>query len=150
MGNISILVVDDEESILVSLKSILSNENYKVSISTSGSKALEMLQKEHFDVILSDIMMDDINGIELLKRSKENFPEIVFLLMTGFAHLETAIEAVRLGASDYIVKPCSKKAILSSIAHCLENNTKTKIKDKKRGFFITFLNIEYKKFEYPA
>lgn len=126
MGNISILVVDDEESILVSLKSILSNENYKVSISTSGSKALEMLQKEHFDVILSDIMMDDINGIELLKRSKENFPEIVFLLMTGYAHLETAIEAVRLGASDYIVKPCSKKAILSSIAHCLENNTKTK------------------------
>jgi len=130
MQKISILIVDDEESIRVSLESILKRNYHNVKVSSSGLIALEMLQKDHYDLIISDIMMDDMTGVELLKKSKERYPEILILLMTGYANLDTAIEAVRLGASDYLVKPCSKKTILSSIASCLENNTETK---KQKG-----------------
>jgi DNA-binding NarL/FixJ family response regulator len=126
MQKVSILIVDDEESIRVSLKSILKKTYHNVKACSSGLIAFKMLQKDHYDLILSDIMMDDMNGIELLKKSKENYPEILFLLMTGYANLETAIEALRLGASDYLIKPCSRKKIVSSIACCLENNTETK------------------------
>ena len=129
MKKTSILIVDDEVSIRVSLESIL-KKTYNVKVSSGGLIALEMLQKDHYDLIISDIMMDDMNGVELLRKSKEHCPEILFLLMTGYANLDTAIEAVRLGASDYLVKPCSKKTILSSIASCLENNTETK---KQKG-----------------
>jgi DNA-binding NarL/FixJ family response regulator len=129
MKKTSILIVDDEESIRVSLESIL-KKNYNVKVSSGGLIALEMLQKDHYDLIISDIMMDDMNGVELLRKSKEHCPEILFLLMTGYANLSTAIEAVRLGASDYLIKPCSKKTILSSIIRCIENNTETK---KQKG-----------------
>ena len=129
MKKTSILIVDDEESIRVSLESIL-KKKYNVKVSSGGLIALEMLQKDHYDLIISDIMMDDMNGVELLRKSKEHCPEILFLLMTGYANLSTAIEAVRLGASDYLIKPCSKKTILSSIIRCIENNTETK---KQKG-----------------
>ena len=124
----SILIVDDEESILISLASILKKESYRTKTASNGLIALNMLQKAHYDLILTDIMMDDMTGIELLKKTKESFPEIAVLLMTGYANLDTAIEAVRLGASDYLIKPCSKKTIFLSIARCLEKNIITKRK----------------------
>ena len=124
MQKTSILVVDDEESIRVSLESILKKAKYNVKVSSGGLMTLKMLKKDNYDIIISDIMMNDMSGIELLKKSKESFPEIVFLLMTGHAHLETAIEALRLGASDYLVKPFPKKTILASIARCIEKNEK--------------------------
>jgi two-component system CheB/CheR fusion protein len=68
-------------------------------------------------------MMSGMTGIELLKKVKESFPEIPVLLMTGYSSLSTSIEAMRLGASDYLIKPYSKKVIFSSITRCLENNT---------------------------
>ena len=94
-----------------------------VNTAETGLKALKMLQNDHYDLTLSDIKMDDMNGIVLLKKVKENFPESAFLLMTGFSSLNTAIEALRLGASDYLIKPCSKKAVFLSISRCLENKT---------------------------
>ena len=123
MGKSLILIVDDEESIRVSLEGILKKENYYAKTADNGSMALEMLQNDHYDLIIADIMMDRMTGIELLKKVKEIFPEIPVLLMTGYSSLSTAIEAMRLGASDYLIKPCSKKAIFSSINRCLENNT---------------------------
>ena len=78
MGKTSILIVDDEESIRVSLESILKKENYDVKSSSNALTALEMLQNDHYDLIISDIMMDGMGGVELLRKSKENFPEIVF------------------------------------------------------------------------
>jgi DNA-binding NarL/FixJ family response regulator len=122
MKKTSILLVDDEESIRVSLKGIL-KKKYYAKTAESGSMALEMLQNDHYDLILTDIMMDDMTGIELLKKIKEIFPEIPVLLMTGYSSLSTAIEAMRLGASDYLIKPYSKEEIFLSIARCLKNNT---------------------------
>ena len=122
MNKKSILIVDDEESIRVSLEAIL-KKKYYVNTAETGLKALKMLQNDHYDLTLSDIKMDDMNGIALLKKVKEKFPKTPVLLMTGYSSLNTAIEALRLGASDYLIKPCSKKAVFLSIARCLKNNT---------------------------
>ena len=122
MKKLSILIVDDEESIRVSLEGIL-KKLYYAKTAENGSMALEILKNYHYDLILTDIMMSGMTGIELLKKVKESFPEIPVLLMTGYSSLSTAIEAMRLGASDYLIKPYSKKVIFSSITRCLENNT---------------------------
>ena len=129
----SILIVDDEESIRVSLEGFL-KKKYYVQTAESGSIALEMLQDNQYDLILSDIKMDDMNGIVLLKKVKENFPESAFLLMTGFSSLNTAIEALRLGASDYLIKPCYKKEVFASVARCLKNNTTGNDEELNRKF----------------
>ena len=122
MNKKSILIVDDEESIRVSLEAIL-KKKYYVNTAETGLTALKMLQNDHYDLTISDIKMDDMNGIALLKKVKENFPKIPVLLMTGYSSLNTAIEALRLGASDYLIKPCSKKEVFASVARCLKNNT---------------------------
>jgi DNA-binding NarL/FixJ family response regulator len=119
--NKTILIVDDEESIRVSLENILCKK-YFTGTAKSGSIALEMLQNANYDLILTDIKMPDMSGIELLKRTKKIFPEILVLLMTGFSSLETAIEAMRLGGSDYLIKPCSKKTVFESISRCFEKS----------------------------
>ena len=118
----SILVVDDEESIRVSLKSLFEKENYQAETANSASIALEKLDNSNYDLILTDIMMDEKTGIELLKSVKENYSNTAVLLMTGYASLETAIEAVRMGALDYLVKPISKETLLFNISRCLEIN----------------------------
>ena len=133
MKKSSVLIVDDEESIRVSLEGFL-KKKYYVQTAESGSIALEMLQDNQYDLILSDIKMDDMNGIVLLKKVKENFPESAFLLMTGFSSLNTAIEALRLGASDYLIKPCVKKIVFESIARCLKNNSKKNTEELTQKF----------------
>jgi len=129
----SILIVDDEESIRVSLEAILKKQYY-VNTAETGLKALKMLQNDHYDLTLSDIKMDDMNGIALLKKVKEKFPKIPVLLMTGYSSLNTAIEALRLGASDYLIKPCYKKEVFASVARCLKNNTTGNDEELNRKF----------------
>ena len=133
MNKASILIVDDEESIRVSLEAILKNKYY-AQTAKSGSIALEMLQNGHYDLVLSDIKMDDMNGVLLLKKIKEKFPRIPILLMTGYSSLNTAIEALRLGASDYLIKPCYKKEVFASVARCLKNNTTGNDEELNRKF----------------
>ena len=133
MNKKSILIVDDEESIRVSLEAILKNKYY-VNTAETGLTALKMLQNDHYDLTLSDIKMDDMNGIALLKKVKEKFPKIPVLLMTGYSSLNTAIEALRLGASDYLIKPCVKKIVFESIARCLKNNSKKNTEELTQKF----------------
>jgi DNA-binding NarL/FixJ family response regulator len=139
MNKSSILIVDDEESIRISLKGFLSKKYY-TQTAASASIALEILHNDHYDLILTDIMMDNMNGIELLKNIKKSFPAIQVLLMTGYSSLDTAIEAIRQGASDYLVKPCSKNEILLSIARCLENNS-TERHERLTEHFQSNINI---------
>jgi two-component system, NtrC family, response regulator HydG len=129
----SILVVDDEESIRISLKSMLEKENFQVETANSGSIALKKLVNYPYDIVLTDIMMNDISGINLLKQIKEKYPDVPVLLMTGYASINTTIDALRSGASDYIIKPCSKKKIMSSIGNVIKNNTPHKNKKTRQG-----------------
>ena len=133
MNKKSILIVDDEESIRVSLEAILKKQYY-VNTAETGLKALKMLQNDHYDLTLSDMKMDDMNGIALLKMVKEKFPKTPVLLMTGYSSLNTAIEALRLGASDYLIKPCSKKAVFISIARCLKSDITEKNEELTQHF----------------
>ena len=101
----SILVVDDERSMREFLEILLTKEGYQVSLADNGEEACQILEKKKFDLLITDIKMKDINGIEVLKKTKEINPESVVVMISAFATAETAVEAMKEGAYDYIPKP---------------------------------------------
>jgi len=108
-----ILVVDDESSIVDLLTTIFSENGWSVTSASSGADGIEKLERGHFDVILSDLVMPGNSGIDLLMASKELRPDIEVILMTGYATADTAIEAMRTGAFHYIVKPLKMEEVLN-------------------------------------
>lgn len=100
-----ILVVDDEESIREFLEIMLKKEGYEVTLAEDGKRAVELIKKKSFDMIISDLQMPNMSGMELLKFVKDSNPELVFMIITAFGTTETAVEAMKLGAYDYITKP---------------------------------------------
>jgi DNA-binding response OmpR family regulator len=113
-------VVDDEGAIRYSVSKTLQRVGYNVNEAASGEEALETMGKQHYDVILTDIRMPGLTGVELLKRIKEQAPDAIVILMTGYASLGTAVEALRLGAHDYLIKPSSSQDIRQSVARGIE------------------------------
>jgi two-component system response regulator PilR (NtrC family) len=101
----SILVVDDELSMREFLEILLAKEGYKVSCAASGEDACAILDREAFDLVITDIRMDDVNGIGVLRKAKEVNPETSVVLISAYATAETAVEAMKEGAYDYIPKP---------------------------------------------
>jgi two-component system response regulator PilR (NtrC family) len=100
-----ILVVDDEKSMREILEIFLKNEGYSVSVATNGESAVEALKSDIFNLIISDMKMPKMGGLELLKNVKESSPDTIFVVMTAFGTTESAVEAMKLGAYDYIQKP---------------------------------------------
>jgi DNA-binding response OmpR family regulator len=118
-----ILVVDDEGANRYSVSKTLQRVGYVVSEAASGEEALDLLVKQHYDVVLTDIRMPPgIDGVELLKRIKEEAPDAIVILMTGYASLGTAVEALRLGAHDYLIKPSSSQDIRQSVSKGVERS----------------------------
>lgn len=115
-----ILVVDDEGAIRYSITKTLQRVGYHVEAAASGEEALEMMKNQTYDVVLTDIRMPGLTGVELLRRIKEQAPDAIVILLTGYASLETAIESLRLGAHDYLVKPSSSQDIRTSVAQGVE------------------------------
>lgn len=101
----SVLVVDDEESIRSVVSNVLKDEGHRVMTASSGEEALELSGKGFFPIIIADIRMRGMDGIELLRRVKERHPETQVIIITSYASLESAIQAMRYGAYDYLVKP---------------------------------------------
>lgn len=120
MDNAQILVVDDEGANRYSVSKTLQRVGYVVNEAASGEEALEFVNNQEYDVVLTDIRMQGIDGVELLRRIKEQSPDAIVILMTGFASLGTAVEALRLGAHDYLIKPSSSQDIRSSVARGVE------------------------------
>lgn len=116
-----ILVVDDEESIREFLEIMLKKEGYEVSTAEDGQKAKEILQKKSFDMVISDLQMPNVTGIELLKHVKESYPDTVFMLITAFGTTETAVEAMKMGAYDYVTKPFKIDEVRMNIANALRS-----------------------------
>ncbi|HLP61572.1 MAG TPA: sigma-54 dependent transcriptional regulator [Candidatus Deferrimicrobium sp.] len=104
-GQLKILVIDDDPSIRNMLAIVLKKAGYDVTCTESGKTSLEKLKKESFDLIISDIKMPDINGIDLLKKIKSITPEIPVIMITAYASANDAVEAMKLGAEDYVTKP---------------------------------------------
>ena len=130
---ISILIIEDEEPIRRVLKKILLEENksYKIFEAENGKKGLEEIENNNkIDIVLCDIKMPIIDGIEVLNRSKKNKPNLPFIMLTGHGNINTAVEAMKIGAFDFISKPPDLNRLITSVRNAIENN-KLKSENKK-------------------
>jgi len=126
-----ILVVDDEKIILATLSWSLGNQGYEVDTAGSGEEGLVKLQQGSYNLLISDLLMDGISGIELLKSAKAINPDMAVCLITGYADLASAIDALRLGADDYLVKPCDMEELSLRVQRALK---KEELRKKVRYF----------------
>jgi len=116
----SILIVDDEESIRKSLGAILTDEGYEVLLAESGEQALKILDEESATLVLLDIWLPGMDGIEVLKRIKTDYPNVMVIMMSGHGTIETAVKATKLGAFDFIEKPLSLEKVILLVDHALD------------------------------
>ncbi len=114
-----ILVVDDELPVCKSIVSALAGEEYAVDSALSGEEALELQEKKHYDAIIADLMMPGISGLELLKKVRENRPDTMMIMITGYPSIRTAVEAIRIGAFDYLPKPFTPNDLRSIVSRAL-------------------------------
>jgi len=125
-----ILVVDDDDSVLALCADALRGlENVEVALENRSSQAADRLAKESFDLLISDIRMPEINGIELLEQARRSDPSIAALIITGYPAIETVIDSMRLGATDYLAKPFQAERLLASVRGVLENR---KLREENR------------------
>jgi two-component system phosphate regulon sensor histidine kinase PhoR len=120
MAHESILVVDDEVDVLELCELILTNEGYQVETVRSGNAAVQRIGQKPFDVLLTDINMPGMNGLQTAQAVKEIVPGVLCVIMTGYSTMDTAIEALKLGVDEFIVKPFSAAELSVSIAKALE------------------------------
>src|SRR5919201_1502060 len=115
-----VLVVDDEESVVVTIKAILQLDGYEVSTTTSGETAKQLVHDTEFDLVLTDLRLEDGDGLDVLKAVREWHPETVTIMLTGYASLESAIQSLRAGAYDYLVKPSEVEELRNTVARGIE------------------------------
>jgi len=120
----SILVVDDDKAFRIATQTVLEDEGFTVTLAVNGDEALAKVQEEHFDLLLSDMVMGKMSGIELLGKVRGKLPDLPVIMVTGFGSIETAVEAMRLGATDYLTKPANNDELLIKIRRALEMQTK--------------------------
>ncbi len=118
--NHTILVVDDEAAIRSSLQGILEDESYHVNLAVDGTDALAMLQKELPDLVLLDIWMPGIDGLETLSKIKELYPDLAVVMISGHGTIETAVKSTKLGAFDFIEKPLSLEKVLVTVHNAID------------------------------
>ena len=117
----NILIVDDEQSVVFLLKEELSElEKYEVATAYDGAEAINLLQSKPFDVVLLDVKMPRVSGLEVLKYVREQHPTTIAIMLTNFADVKTAIEAMKLGAYDFVSKPYVREELLATIDRALE------------------------------
>ena len=133
---IQVLLIEDEDSIRRVMSRILKEENdqYKITEAVDGKQGLDLLFKIQFDLVICDIKMPKMDGIEVLKKANDEMLNIPFIMLTGHGNIETAVEAMKLGAYDFISKPPDLNRLLNSVRHAFENKSlrseNTKLKNK--------------------
>jgi len=115
-----LLIIDDERSILELLSTVFKKAGYAVKTSLSASKALGLIETENFDLIISDIKLPEMSGMEILKRVKRTKPELPFVMITAYGSIKQAVEALKVGALDYVLKPFDVEELKIVVAHGLE------------------------------
>lgn len=116
----SVLVVDDEKNMLMSLKAILQDEGYRVGTSPSGEDGLVAMEAEPFEIVITDLKMSGMTGVDLLERIRHTHPHIPVILMTAYATPKSAVEAIKAGAFDYIPKPFDPEEIIFALRKAVE------------------------------
>ncbi len=117
-----ILIVDDEQSIRETLREILEYEGYEIEEAKDGEKAIALIKKFNYDAVLSDIKMPKLDGIEVLEKAKTIAPELPFIMISGHGTIETAIEATKKGAFDFINKPPDLNKLLITVRNAVDKN----------------------------
>jgi putative nucleotidyltransferase with HDIG domain len=122
MPNDRILVVDDEETIREIVSSMLGGAHFQTRQAASGIEALSILESgDQFDLVLSDLMMAEMDGIALLERAKERYPDLPIVMVTAVHDIQVALQALRNGAYDYLLKPFEREQLLATVRRALEN-----------------------------
>ena len=141
MKNRRILVVDDDDSLRRVTQVQLEDEGYTVVTAAGGDEALAVLIRKPQDLVITDLSMPGISGVELLKRIRSEYPETIVILVTAFGTVESAVEAMRFGAYDYITKPVNPEQLRHAVARALEHlslreevQTLRRVLDQKTGF----------------
>ena len=129
LGNVKILVVDDERVAVRNLEHILKKEGYDVVGTESGTNALKLLEEHPFDVVLTDLRMEKVDGLQILKRCRELYPDTEVVMITGYATLESAVEAMKKGAFHYVAKPFKLDLVRNVVKEAIE---KVKLKKENR------------------
>ncbi len=118
-----VLIVDDEEIVRASCRKLLKPRGYRVSEAENAGSALKLMETMSFDLVLSDLKLPDTSGIELLKDIKEVYPDTEVILMTGYGTVSTAVEAIKLGAYDYVEKPFRPDELVSLAGRAIERKS---------------------------
>ncbi|HEY1201204.1 MAG TPA: sigma-54 dependent transcriptional regulator, partial [Niastella sp.] len=130
----NILIIDDEKAIRKTLSEILSYEGYKIEEAGDGEEGLKKFKEKAYDVVLCDIKMPKLDGIEFLDKAREANPDVPVIMISGHGTIETAVEAVKKGAYDYISKPPDLNRLLITIRNAMDKNnlvTETKVLKRK-------------------
>jgi len=131
-----VLVVDDELVVRGSLKEWLEDEGYSVDTAESGAEALDNLARQPYNLMLLDVKMPGMDGVEVIRRGKEMIPELPVVMMTAYATVETAVEAMKIGALDYLMKPFDIEALISMVARLYENSQQPPVREMEVGAVI--------------
>lgn len=124
--NVSIIVVDDEEIVRESLKEWLLDDGYNVDTAEDGPTALKMMKEKSYDIAIIDLKMPKMDGLEVMERMKEISPETKVIMITAYATVHTAVQAIKMGAYDYLVKPCNPEEISLLIQRLIESQSLAK------------------------
>ena len=126
MNDYHLLLVDDDLFILEGIGEDLVSNGYHVTRASSGEAAVELLESIRFDLVITDLVMDATDGIQVLKKTKEINSDIQVIILTGFGDMESAIEALRSKADDFLLKPCESQEMLFRVKNCLEKQDLTR------------------------
>lgn len=124
MDKKTILIVDDEINVCKSIERAIQNDEYEVRRALSGEEALDKIKENPCNLVIADLMMPGIGGIDLLKSLKTNFSEINVIMITGYPTIKTAVQAIKIGAFDYIAKPFTPEQLRSVVARCFKSEEK--------------------------
>jgi len=115
-----VLLVDDEPNVLMTLQAILEREGYAIATASSGSDALELLRERQFDVVLSDLRLDEVDGHAILREVRRTSPETATIIVTGYGTLDDALQAIHAGAHDFLLKPTEPEQLLTVVGRGVE------------------------------
>jgi signal transduction histidine kinase len=116
----TVLVIDDEESVATTIEAILTMDGHQVTAVTTGAEAVKLLNEKRFDVVLTDLRLGDMDGIDVLREVQRTSPETASIMLTGYASLESAVAALRSGAYDYLMKPSDVDELRATVNRAIE------------------------------
>jgi len=123
MEHKKVLVIDDEQIVLNSVKRILGQAGFEVETTLKGRQGLEWALNKSYDIVLTDIRMPDIGGMLVLRDIKRAKPEVPVMIITGYANVQSAVQAMKLGAADYVEKPFTPDQLLKAVNRAIEHST---------------------------